>query len=193
VGFRYLTRLGWLVLAVAVLALVTGYVAFGAQPWPFAPRSARVLMLMQHCVDPKTKKPVAGSVCPSHTPDGRQMWALSEDLTYRTHAGDTVTAPSGMPTDLASIPRAVQGLLPSDGLYAQAAIIHDACYRTKGQYGFLRKGMGLVLFRSRKTPYARAECDDLLDQAMADLGVGAPTRWTIWSAVRMGGANGWGR
>lgn len=154
-------------------------ISYTAQPWPFTPKGARLVMLMD-----KGR--------PAKTNDGRQLWALSADLSYRTHAGDTIAVPKGMVTDLASIPRLVQGLLPSDGAYAQAALIHDGCYRSRGGYVWRRK-VGDFHGLHRQRPLTRPECDQLLDEAMADLGIGWPTRWTIWSAVRFGGAGGWGR
>jgi hypothetical protein len=42
--------------------------------------------------------------------------------------GMTITVPAGFETDFASVPRWLWGLLPHDGPYAPAAVIHDWLY-----------------------------------------------------------------
>lgn len=122
--------------------------------------------------------------------DGRVLWALERELSYRTDIGGegTITIPAGFVTDLASIPRLVTNLFPPDGPWTEAAVVHDALYYTRGGanpwYG--RKII------SRPTPYARAEADDILREAMADLDVPVIKRNIIWSAVRVGGARAYG-
>lgn len=118
---------------------------------------------------------------------GRTLWALQRPLTYRTHAGDTITAPAGMVTDLASIPAAVSWLLPPDGPWVQAAVIHDELYITQGSC--LWHGHP---GRSRARPYSRAEADAILRDAMADLGLSGWREWAIYTGVRAGGQQGWG-
>lgn len=134
-----------------------------------------ILVLLQDKTHPSTR-------------DGRSLWGLHSPLTYTTLAGDTITVPAGFVTDLASIPRLVSGILPPDGPWTEAAVIHDALYWTQG---------GLNLWHGRKvisraTPYSRGQADDILSEAMADLGVGIVQRSMIWSGVRVGGAHGWG-
>ncbi|MBS0359811.1 MAG: DUF1353 domain-containing protein [Proteobacteria bacterium] len=120
--------------------------------------------------------------------DGRSLWRLERDLTYRTLAGDTITVPQGFITDLTSVPRLFWDLFPPDGPWTEAAVVHDALYFTRG---------GLELWRgrrviSRATPYSRAESDAVLREAMADIGVGVAPRILIWAAVRIGGTNAFG-
>lgn len=122
--------------------------------------------------------------------DGRTLWGLQRDLAYRTEIGGAgvITVPKGFVTDLASIPRILTGALPPDGPWTQAAVCHDLLYFTKG-------GLNLVYGRkciTRATPYTRAESDDILREAMADLGVSVIQRNLIWSGVRVGGSSGWG-
>lgn len=120
---------------------------------------------------------------------GRTCWAIVRPFSYRTHAGDLITVPDGMSTDLASVPRFAWSIIPPDGLWVRAAVVHDFLYKTKG---------GCVLWKnrpstcSRAKPYDRAEADAIIDQAMADIGVGMAARVTIWSGVRLGGHGGWG-
>jgi hypothetical protein len=123
------------------------------------------------------------------TSDERQVWALAAPFGYRTKAGDVITCPAGMSTDLASIPRLARSALAPDGPWVRAAVIHDCLYRRRG---------GLDLWRgkrviSRAAPYTRAEADQILDDAMADLNVPKWQRLTIWAAVRAGGQAGWGK
>lgn len=120
---------------------------------------------------------------------GRTLWGLQRDLAYRTSIGEPglITIPKGFQTDLASIPRFLSSALPPDGPWVQAAVVHDFLYRTKGA-GVLwgRKGI------TRAAPYSRAESDDILREAMADLNVGLIQRNLIWSGVRVGGSKAFG-
>jgi len=121
------------------------------------------------------------------TREGRSLWGLQRELAYQTVAGDTITVPKGFVTDLASIPRLVSGVLPPDGPWTEAAVVHDCLYFTRG-------GLQLWYGRrciSRAQPYSRAEADDILREAMADIGVGLVQRNIIWTGVRVGGGKGW--
>lgn len=122
--------------------------------------------------------------------DGRTLWALGKAFGYRTDIGGAglITVPAGFVTDLASIPRILTSGLPPDGPWVQAAVIHDALY-------FCRGGANLWYGRriiDRATPYTRAESDDILREAMADLNVGVVQRNLIWSGVRVGGSRSFG-
>ncbi|WP_309605264.1 DUF1353 domain-containing protein [Phenylobacterium sp.] len=120
---------------------------------------------------------------------GRSLWALQQDLTYRAGAqDDLIRAPAGFVTDLASIPRWAWTLLPPDGPWVKAAVIHDFLYRTQGTGVW--KGHPASI--ARPQPYTRAEADGILREAMADRGVGPLARNIIWAAVRVGGSAGWG-
>jgi hypothetical protein len=69
------------------------------------------------------------------TKAGRCQWLLSEPLRYDVGAegsGETITVPAGATTDLASIPGFAAALLPPDGPWAKAAVIHDFLYATRG-------------------------------------------------------------
>jgi hypothetical protein len=122
--------------------------------------------------------------------DGRSLWGIHEGLTYQTSIGGegTITVPPGFVTDLASIPRLASSIYPPDGPWVKAAIIHDYLYGTAGVGIWKTHGPSI----SRATPYTRAEADDVLREAMENRGVGIVKRNVIWSAVRVGGAAGWG-
>jgi len=122
--------------------------------------------------------------------DGRSLWGVERELVYRTSIGGegTITIPAGFITDLASIPRALSGALPPDGPWTKAAVVHDCLYFTRGGFN-LWHGRRVI---DRAAPYTRAECDDILREAMADRGVGLIQRNIIWSGVRAGGAHAFG-
>jgi hypothetical protein len=122
------------------------------------------------------------------TRDGRSLWGVERPLTYRpSDGGDTITVPAGFVTDLASIPRWAWAVLPPDGPWAKAAVVHDYLYYTQGT-GIWKSHPASI---TRTKPYSREESDWVLRDAMEDRGVGVFARNVIWSAVRVGGQNGW--
>lgn len=127
--------------------------------------------------------------------NGRSLWALYDTLSYQpsndTHA---ITAPKGCVTDLTSIPRLFWTLLPPDGPWVKAAVIHDYLYATRGT-GRLPAGVpgskqpvGIT-----RAPYSRAESDWILRDALRNRGVDLLRRNLIWIAVRIGGGKAWNR
>lgn len=125
--------------------------------------------------------------------NGHQLYAERNTYLFRTMAGDYVAIFAGQPTDLASTPSATWSVLPPDGAGAKEFPPHDACYESKGTFDYVnRSGQVLKVGRTRKSPYTRAECDEILRQAMVALRVPDWKRITIWSGVRAGGHNGWG-
>lgn len=106
-----------------------------------------------------------------------QLYELMEDLVYQG-ARDRFVIKTGFRTDLASIPKGVQWLLPHDGPYAPAAILHDWCYVTRP----------MVTDRSGKLHFmTRLEADGLMDRVMRELGVSWWKRQLIYAGVRSGG------
>lgn len=91
--------------------------------------------------------------------------------------GTVIDVPAGVNTDLASIPRLLWSILPPNGNYAPAAIVHDRLYRDH------RVGAVMV---------TRIQADAVLLAAMAELGdVAWLTRWVIYLAVRIGAWWAW--
>lgn len=120
--------------------------------------------------------------------EGRSLWGLQRPLVYTTgDDGDTITVPAGFVTDLASVPRWAWMLIPPDGPWVKAAIIHDYLYATGGT-GIWKKHEASI---SRPRPYSRAEADAIMREAMENRGVGVIFRNVIYLAVRLGGASGW--
>lgn len=120
---------------------------------------------------------------------GRSLWGLQRDLSYRTgESNDKITVPAGFVTDLASIPRWCWIILPPDGPWVKAAIIHDFLYATSGKGHWKRRTDG----RARAAPYSRKEADAIFKEALENRGVDKFRRSILWAAVRIGGAKGWG-
>lgn len=128
--------------------------------------------------------------------NGHSYYALRNRLSLRRPDGTVLTAPGGMVTDLASIPAAVWFVLPPDGSYAEAATIHDDCYRTRGSFVWRwpahPKASPFIGLTGRSS-LSRAECDEVLREGMLALGTPGWQRVVIYEAVRAGGASGWGR
>jgi len=120
---------------------------------------------------------------------GRSLWAVQREIKYQAGSdpAELIIVPAGFVTDLTSVPRAVWSFYPPDGPWVKAAVIHDFLYYTKGT-GDWHGRVGI----SRPLPYTRKEADDILKEGMADRGIGSWEQGVIWTAVRVGGAGGWG-
>lgn len=106
--------------------------------------------------------------------DTIENWLLEDDLVYPLidNAYEIIKIKSGFITDLASIPRIFWNIYPPyDPSYRSAAIIHDGLY---GSHMFDRK-----------------RCDDILFQAMKQLGCSFYKRNLIYYNVRMFGGTAW--
>lgn len=82
-----------------------------------------------------------------------------------------VDVPTGFVTDFASIPRAFWSLLPTDGDYAYAAVVHDYLYWTQTR--------------------PRAAADQILKMAMQDFKISKTTIEIVYRGVRVGGGSAW--
>lgn len=96
------------------------------------------------------------------------LWEVARSFTY--HIGseegkEWVEIPRGFITDFASVPRLFWIVLPPDGNYTQAAVLHDYLYS--------------------KALFKRKKCDDIFLEAMKVLKVPYWKRKTIHLAVRM--------
>lgn len=125
----------------------------------------------------------------------RCLWYLASPLVYEIGAkgsGDFIIVPafdrerytdeelrhvrSRGVTDLASIPWPARGLLPPDGPWVKAAVVHDDGYVSLGWNGRMN----------------RKNVDLILREAMEVLGVPAWKRAAIYAAVRIGGGRAFG-
>lgn len=106
------------------------------------------------------------------TRSGRQCVRLLRDYTARG-----ITVPKGFVSDWASVPWWADGLVPSFGAHAPAAIIHDFLYEVGGV-----------------PPYVtRKQADDLFLDLLRELGVPWWKRSLMYRAVRIGGGSGWAK
>ena len=105
-----------------------------------------------------------------------RLWKVERKFTYYIGAEDSnafVVVPKNFTTDFASVPRFFWILIPPDGLYTQAAVLHDYTYHKK--------------------LYARKYCDEIFLEAMQVLKVGKFKRWLMYQAVRRFGWIGWNK
>ena len=102
---------------------------------------------------------------------GDDLWVLLQAFSYSTDAGVVYTAPAGMKTDLASIPRPLWNIMPPFGRYTGAAVIHDFLYQTQ--------------------PSTKEEADHILAEAMDANGVPHAERMAIYDGVKFGGQPAW--
>jgi Protein of unknown function (DUF1353) len=105
--------------------------------------------------------------------DGRGTWSLLDDLVYQSDvAGRAITAPKGMLTDFASVPRfpPIAFALCGD-IGHPASVIHDSCYIAQTM--------------------PRAIADAVLMEALVVCGVPAWKARMMWAAVRIAGGSHW--
>ncbi len=101
---------------------------------------------------------------------GRTWYRLEADLVYTVQfngGGITVVVPKDFVTDKASTPRFLRPWFPPDGLWSDAAILHDYLYTLKRCRRFL--------------------ADALFRHAMAEVKVGRVRRYLMYLAVRLFG------
>ena len=97
------------------------------------------------------------------------------ELTYYTEVvkPQLIVVPINFDTDLGSIPRLFQPLIPKDGLALFAYILHDYLYKT-----------GL---------FTRSQSDYILEEAMKSLGVQWWVRKADLNGLRAGGWVAWNK
>lgn len=101
---------------------------------------------------------------------GTDLFRLDEPLVW-DDGQEIIVIPAGFRTDLASVPRIAQPIVPKTGPYADASVLHD------------------YLFVVQDRSFAAV--NQLFRQAMAACGVRATQRWLIWAAVTAGGWLPW--
>ena len=104
--------------------------------------------------------------------DGRHMTLHAPLKFYSAQRKGSFIAPEGFQTDFASIPRGFWNLIPKNGKWDKAAVMHDAAYR-----GELQTPTG------RKVHLIKAYADDLFYEAMRASGVNAVTATLMYKAV----------
>ncbi|EBG1926342.1 DUF1353 domain-containing protein [Salmonella enterica] len=100
---------------------------------------------------------------------GHYNWRVYEPFEFyiSDDSSDVISVPAGFVTDLATVPRVFWSVMPPDGKYAKAAIIHDYLYDNA--------------LRTKK------EADLIFLDGMAVLGVPKWKRIVMYLAVRIFG------
>jgi hypothetical protein len=103
---------------------------------------------------------------------GRRLIELTRPLVLRIKEPLrlVILIPKGTPSDLASVPRCLWWLFPPDGVYQEAAVIHDWLYSKK---------------------FSRWFADAIFRFVMQELGVPRWKLWLMWFGVRCGGWIWW--
>ncbi len=101
-------------------------------------------------------------------------------------ARDAWTVPAGFRTDLTSVPRPFRWLIDVGGDHAPAAVLHD--YLTRPQSIDLpeRRNPFVPAHNVYRPPVNRSDADGIFRRVLRELGVSAPRRLCMWSAVRVG-------
>lgn len=101
---------------------------------------------------------------------GRGKYATIGNTEY-VGTTDVFCIPDGFKTDLASVPRIFWALLPPDGTYERAAVLHD---------------FGCASLRDGTCTLSSRDVDGLFCRVSREEGVGLLTRWALWTGVRWG-------
>lgn len=116
-------------------------------------------------------------------------WKVGKAFKYCLGYEDSyryVKVEEGFETDFASVPRVFWSILPPDGQYTQAAVLHDFLYNTRKFW------VDHILPGGKQADYPvdirRRDCDDIFLEAMKVLGVALWKRQVMYLAVR---AFGW--
>ncbi|ECJ4438861.1 DUF1353 domain-containing protein [Salmonella enterica subsp. diarizonae] len=106
---------------------------------------------------------------------GHYNWRVHEPFAFYLSEdnSDAIEVPAGFITDLATIPRIFWSLMPPDGKYAKAAIIHDYLYDNA--------------LRTKR------EADRIFLDGMTVLGVPRWKRTIMYWAVRLFGRGNYGK
>jgi hypothetical protein len=102
--------------------------------------------------------------------DGRN-WILETPLIFSSTIIGQIVVPAQFCTDFASTPQALWCDLPPTGKYTPAAVLHDYLYFSQ--------------------PCTREQADNVLREAMQDLGVDWRRAELIFDGVRIGGQHAW--
>ena len=103
-----------------------------------------------------------------------RKWMIARAFKYYIYAnleGDCVDIPEGYITDFASVPRVFWHIVPPDGQYTQAAVVHDYLYDNE--------------------IYSKEKADHIFYQAMGVLGVPDWKRNVMYWAVKHFGKPSW--
>ena len=120
------------------------------------------------------------------------QWEVGRSFHYYLdqEGGEEILVPDGFTTDFASVPRLFWIILPPDGRYTQAAVLHDYLYSVAGEIPGHIHDDGKII---HNIVYKRKDCDKIFIKAMRVLGVGWCKRVAMHRAVRAFGFIPWNR
>ncbi len=121
---------------------------------------------------------------PSYLREMISLTGLKEDQIIH------VTAPKGFVTDLASIPKSLQGLFSPDGEWASAAVIHDMVYQSLKEK--MVPATSEIPIEKLNRHHTRLLADRLFLLGMRAIGVNFVTRGAMYNAVRAFGKSSYG-
>jgi hypothetical protein len=123
-------------------------------------------------------EPILRAVNPRACDGGKQQYVLERDFSYDSSAFGRITAPEGMQTDFASVPRVIWSYLsPEDPCILWGSLIHDYLYAVGGQLALRR--------------LTRAECDSVLREAMLVCGARSTQAAVVYRCLRAFGGGHW--
>jgi hypothetical protein len=99
-----------------------------------------------------------------------EMFTLKTNLAYLDRDLGVFLVPSGLDTDMASVPQFFTWLVPKTGTHLPAALIHDA-FTPPEQKTYVGPDL------------TQAQADRIFRNAMDDLGTGTVRQWLVWTAV----------
>ncbi|MGH8437116.1 MAG: DUF1353 domain-containing protein [Pseudomonas sp.] len=108
---------------------------------------------------------------------GADHWRVTQPFRFYVgseDSGEWVNVPAGYLTDGASVPQVLWSLIPPWGAYGQAAVVHDLVCEYLS-----------ITVDGQPHAVTRAECDAILLEAMAVLGVPVLKRQAIYQAVSL--------
>lgn len=138
--------------------------------------------------------------------DGGKRFRLLTPVEFVGASGVVFTVPEGYETDLASIPRLFQAVIPKLGGWNKAAVLHDALWQIskhhqRGQLFVIREYHPPTRLPKRFYTWHEIEdqglkfpshmlidpvdVDGMFRRAMRLDGVRLPVRWSMWAAVRI--------
>lgn len=110
---------------------------------------------------------------------------ITEPVKYEGKCGVHIV-PAGTVTDFASVPPMVQWLIPSYGLYALAAVVHDFYCVMLRDFIQMTAAQFLAKYGIDKPPISSRDVDAMFRRMMRELGVPFIRRWVMWTGVRWG-------
>lgn len=117
---------------------------------------------------------------------GAGQYIVDKPATY-TGEHQTIVVPQGFPTDLATVPRIFWWMIPPQGTYEAAAVLHDYLCTQLNRWDQWQKHPEEFEHCTPPPPPVNAvDTDGLFRRVMAEGGTPWLIRWVMWAGVRWG-------